>query len=124
MICPNCGNAKIRLSEHPHWNDVFQRIVGRQPYRCRDCRHRFYAPKSSELVGVQQGRSRHTRPTIRLMSARNRKRIARRLIVIAIFAVMFAIFWLYLRYITTGRGPAQDSRAIQILSTQSSAQAT
>jgi len=109
MICPKCSSTEIRVSKHPHWDDFLQRIRGREGYRCRKCRFRFFASPSSELDPVPVHQSTHTsRPKI-LISTRARKRLVKRLVVISIFAVAFIVFWFFLRYITTERMPGSDS---------------
>jgi len=97
MICPNCGNAKIRLSEHRHWNDVFQRIMGRLPYRCRECRHRFYASASIMPSAGPQDRARRARRSPAHVNTRRRKHLRRWFRAAAIFIATFILFWLHLR---------------------------
>jgi hypothetical protein len=119
MTCPKCSSQNIRISRHSHWNDVFYRIQGEQPYRCRSCRHRFYASLSALPASRQSGH--HTIP---IMSAWRRKHILRRVIILAIFATCFYIFWLYLRYITTDRVPSNGSGATPASVMNSTRQAT
>jgi hypothetical protein len=77
--------------------------------RCKTCRRRFFA--SSDATSAPAAKTRPSRGTNKLISARRKRRIARRLVVISIFAVAFAVFWLFLRYLTTERVPS-DSSAI------------
>ncbi len=100
------------MSTETHWCDALQRIRGRQPYRCRKCRYRFYASLLAEING-RIGPSNSTHRGASLTRARNRRRLVRRLITIAIFTVMFIIFWLYLRYITTDRLPPDNSKVVR-----------
>ena len=124
MTCPICNSPDIRVSQHPHWNDVFQRMVGRQAYRCRKCRNRFYASDSFVPIIGKTGRTNRARGISGHVSTRQRRRLVGRLIVVAIFVVMFALFLLYLRYLTTDRPQSEDSRTTWILSASSNAQGT
>jgi len=112
MICPRCNSIEIRVSKHLHWDDFLQRIRGREAYRCRKCRFRFFALPVSELDLAAVHQSTHSNRPKMLISTRARKRLAKRLVVMSIFAVAFIIFWYFLRYITTERMPASDSGAI------------
>ncbi len=112
MICPTCGSAEIRVSKHPHWDDFLQRIRGREAFRCRKCRLRFFASPSSEFDPAQVRQSMHTHRPKKLISTRAKKRLIQRLTVISIFAVALIIFLFFLRYITTERMPASNSGAI------------
>ena len=46
------------------------------------------------------------------MSPRSKRRLIRRLTVIAIFALAAIIFLIFLRYLTTEGNPSQDSGAV------------
>jgi hypothetical protein len=60
---------------------------------------RFFAIESPELAAGKQTHSNlRSRP---LWNSRNKKRLARRMIVISIFAVALVIFLIFLRYVTT-----------------------
>ena len=122
MTCPECGSSEIRASRSTRWSDVFQRVRGREAFRCRKCRQRFFAsvsPQSGPERAVQSSRAH--RPT-KLMSTRSKKRLVRRLVVILIFVVAFVIFWYFLRYLTSEPSPPRDSGATSSLSTRSPAQ--
>ena len=112
MICPGCSSSEIRSSRTTRWKDIFQRVRGREALRCRDCRLRFFASESSVSAPKQAVESSRTRRLTPLLSPRARKRLARRLIVLAIFAVALLIFLFFLRYLTTERSPSEDSRAV------------
>lgn len=105
------------MSQQPRWSDAFQRIRGQQPYRCRKCRLRFYAPDLSDLNVSPVAQPHSVHRSALHTRARNRRRTVRRLITIAIFTLMFAIFWFYLRYITADRTPADNSGVLWPLST-------
>lgn len=113
MICPVCGNAKIRLSEHSHWNDVFQRMMGLLPYRCRECRHRFYASASIMPSAGPQDRDRRARHRPVHISPRRRMHLRRWFLVAAIFTATFILFWLLLRYISADDSPPGDYGALE-----------
>ena len=40
--CPNCGGLDTRHSYPRGLMDSFMHMFGRRPYRCRNCRKRFY----------------------------------------------------------------------------------
>ena len=112
MICPQCGSPDIRASRSARWSDVFHRVRGRETFRCRSCRKRFYASNSTESGAQQVDKSKHAHRPAKLMSTRSKKRLIRRLIVITIFAVAFLLFLLFLRYLTSEKSPSQDSGAV------------
>ena len=47
-FCPKCGSTDIRGSHAHHALDYLLRTFGRQPYRCRSCRRRFYLRKPAD----------------------------------------------------------------------------
>jgi hypothetical protein len=60
---------------------------------------RFFAIEAPEMaVGKQAHSNLHSRP---LWNSRIKKHLARRMIVISIFAVALVIFLIFLRYVTT-----------------------
>ncbi len=106
MICPNCGSSEIRVSRSIRWSDVFRQMWGSEAFRCRDCQMRFYAPlpsassSESRLLFSSSGRPN------RLFKIHKRRSVIRRLVVIAIFTVAFALFLCFLYYLS--RAPAQS----------------
>jgi hypothetical protein len=112
MTCPECGSSEIRVSRSTRWSDVFQRVRGREAFRCRKCRLRFFALVSSESGPERAVQSKQTHRPTKLMSTRRKNRLVRRLIVILIFVVAFVIFWYFLRYLTSEPSPPRDSGAI------------
>ncbi len=42
MICPACGSKDVHRS-HRHWWERPMVLIGIRPYRCSDCRHRFFS---------------------------------------------------------------------------------
>ena len=110
MICPKCGSSDVRSSRNPRWSDVFQQVRGREPFRCRECRRRFFASVSEPAPDLA-GQPKSTQRSRWHISTRTKKRLARRLSLIVIFAVALIIFWLFLRYITNEPGTAPHSDA-------------
>jgi hypothetical protein len=121
MICPTCSSPDVRVSQRTQWNDFFQHLLGCQAYRCRKCRLRFYAPGFAALTASAAGSPSSLHRGHVAPSVRNRRRLIRRLIAVAIFTLMFVIFWFYLRYLTTDRVPADTSEMNSPLPTLSSA---
>jgi hypothetical protein len=110
MICPQCGSSDIRISRHPHVADVFQRIRGREAYRCRKCRNRFYGALAA---GADKGRARKSTHQYRGSlwgrgGFQQRRRLFRKALFFAVFAAAFALFWMFLRFISTDRMPSED----------------
>ena len=112
MTCEKCGSSNLRLSRHERWTDQFQRVIGREAVRCRNCRRRFYVSRNSPLAKELAGRDGERTSASPASRAQRRRRMAKRLIVIAVFAVAFALFWFFLRYMTTERVPSEESGSI------------
>ena len=112
MTCPECGSSEIRLSRSTSFQDAFQRLRGREPFRCSKCRLRFFAFESPEFASKKALGSKLGRRS--LWNSRIKKRLAKRMIVISIFAVALAIFLLFLRYVTTEQTPSGDSGAADV----------
>jgi hypothetical protein len=92
MNCPACGSSDVRSSKRSRWSDTIQRAIGREAVRCRICRERFYISRSAAL---KSGNPLVKRPK-QLMSAQTRGRILRRVVLVAVFALAFALFWFLL----------------------------
>jgi len=105
MNCPACSSDDVRTSQSSRWNDFFQRVRGREVFRCRSCRKRFY---SSTPIGDGTNTAN-----------RRKKRLRRQLLVIAIFVVAFMIFWYFLRYITAEKDAPSESGAARFPVTHS-----
>jgi hypothetical protein len=118
MTCPACGSSEIRTSRHARWSDIFQRVRGREAFRCRSCRIRFFASQSSESVLKQAIQSKHTHHPKKLMTSRAKKRLVKRLIVISIFAVALVLFLIFLRYLTKEPISPPESTSISSLSSR------
>jgi transcriptional regulator NrdR family protein len=102
MTCPKCGSQNLRHSRSGKWLDMFHRAARHEPFRCRDCRHRFYAVESSELAQKSTKHSHGPKPLIS-------KRARRRLVEAVIFAAMLLLFLVFLRYLTREKTPASDT---------------
>lgn len=119
MVCPSCGSSEIRVSRHPHAMDMLERLRGRQPYRCRKCRGRFYSSNplppdvSNGSLSSQTSRRSSTRKSPRKTNPRNRRHLLKTLTAVVIFAAMFVIFWWFLRYLTTERDPSPDATSLR-----------
>ncbi len=69
-MCPVCKSDQVSRSKQRRFADVFMRLWGMQPYRCRECQSRFYLPSQLDskiaadrawLHDVEEGeRSPHT----------------------------------------------------------------
>ena len=112
MICPECSSPDVRESRSSRMVDVFQRARGRIAYRCRRCRHRFYASPGSDNE-ISKGAHRVSRHSKRTISSRGRRRLVRKIILFSVFAIAFLIFWLFLRYLT--KEPSPDGSPSQIV---------
>jgi hypothetical protein len=117
MNCPKCKSADVRLSKTPSWRDVFQRVQGREAFRCRDCRARFFAREApgaeTDAGAIQKSKQ--------IAHFRGKSRRTRQILIISVFAVAFVVFFYILRYLTTERTatPADDSglmRSYQVAS--------
>jgi hypothetical protein len=88
---------------------MLYRLRGQEAFRCRACRHRFYAAKSA--VAHRMHGHRSPKPGALHPAIPNRMRLLRRLVMLAIFVLAFLIFWVFLRYITTERNPSEETPA-------------
>lgn len=43
-MCPRCNSTNVTRSRRWRFRDVLMRLWGMRPYRCHDCRKRFYLP--------------------------------------------------------------------------------
>ena len=99
MNCLLCGSPDIRLSKRSHLADVFARMRGKGAFRCRSCGKRFYAPEENGAGLKQALQMIGNRRSAGRLSSRTKRHLARKLVVIAIFAAAFALFWFCLRFI-------------------------
>ena len=110
MTCPHCGSSDVRHSHSLHWSDGWHRALGREAYRCRKCRLRFFLPRMSQIFAHATGQSVRSRKATKRLDLRGRKRLIRRLIAITVFVLMFSLFGLFLHRITEDRTPASSSQ--------------
>ena len=104
MTCPECGSSEIRRSRSGKLKDVFQRVRGREPFRCSKCRDALLRHMvSPELAFKETAHSQLGRRS--LWNSRIKKRLAKRMIVISIFAAALVIFLIFPRYVTTEQKP-------------------
>ena len=113
MTCPKCGSTEVRSSKRAELGDFFHRMRGHEAFRCRKCRERFFVSEAALSDGQRTVLSKSTNKPVKLMSVRKKQRIIRQLIVVSIFAVAFALFLFFLRYLTTPKMPPSDSGAVR-----------
>jgi hypothetical protein len=47
-MCPQCQSIDLRRSKHRRLKDFVMGLARMKPYRCLECRARFYLPASLE----------------------------------------------------------------------------
>jgi hypothetical protein len=112
MDCPSCGKSDIRRSHSSNWRDSVQRVLGRQAYRCRKCRRRFYYPAVGEPTAHNTARAQQKRPGGKVKDFRKRKRLLRRIIAVAVFVAMFSLFGLFLHHISVDHPPQSNAQDV------------
>jgi len=108
MKCPGCGSTSLRASRQREWNDAIPALLGRRAYRCRSCRTRFHAAAPPEDA-APPGSAESPLPSRRRRRWRIPRRLRRRLLEVAVFALLLVIFLMFLRYLTRERTPASES---------------
>jgi hypothetical protein len=99
--CEACGSSRVRASHHADPIDKIRGQSGQVPWRCRDCRIRFYcAPVTAEPPVT---RRRPHRRGIRTILKRRR----RALISSGIFLLLLGLFLTCLAYLTHDHGDDQ-----------------
>ena len=106
MICPHCGSTDTRASRSTRWRDAFPRTLGREPYRCRGCRKRFYASPFAQSAAKQGTPARGSKRSTHRMRSKTRKRIKSMLVLFGTFGLAFGLFWIFLRYFTAVKAPS------------------
>jgi hypothetical protein len=89
--------------------DVIERLLGKEAFRCRICRKRFFAPQSHAAGFKEAFLLMHNQRSNSRLSARTRRHLMRKLVIITIFAIAFVLFWVFLRYIIAEANPAQST---------------
>ncbi len=100
MNCPQCSSVDIRSSRRSHWMDSIQRLLGRQAFRCRKCRHRFFALPTSLPAENRPGHPPRKHQHTPLSAVRKKRRLFRRMIAFAVVVVMVSLFWAFLSYVS------------------------
>lgn len=110
MTCPQCASSDIRRSSTSGWKDVLPNLRGRQAFRCRKCRHRFFAPPSAQLAAGDQGRLQRKIARSKLSKQSKKRRLFRGVITAAVIVAMFSLFGLFLHYITVDHPPKDNAQ--------------
>ena len=93
MICPNCGKNRAHRS-HRTLRDWAVSWLLLKPYRCRDCRHRFYAYRA----GAESPKLRSSEER-RIMKLRRKIRWRRNRGELILYGISSLIFLAILYYI-------------------------
>ena len=110
MTCPQCSSLDIRHSRDCCWLDVVQRLCGRKAFRCRSCRHRFFALRLTPLAANATDRPGGKFQPDQLSTHMKKRRRFRRVIAFAVFAFMFSLFAFFLHYIAVDHVPKNDAQ--------------
>ena len=92
-------------------------MLGHEAFRCRKCRHRFYA-SDPESPGTEPQAKPRSSKRRKHRDPWTRRRIFRRLVWIGIFAVAFLIFLFFLRFIVSEK-TSSDSAAGSLIPARS-----
>lgn len=103
MKCPKCNSSQVRPSKRSRWFDLYL-TLGRRRFRCRDCRRSFYAREKPESSAEPSARPRDRKGSGDHFRSVLSRQTQRRLREALIFAIMLALFIVFLRYLT--REPA------------------
>lgn len=99
MNCPKCGSAEVRPSSRARWRDRLL-AFGRQRFRCRACRRKFYSREKIVSTADDSGKPAVSKAARRHRHKALSKSNKRRLLDALTFAVMLALFFVFLRYLT------------------------
>lgn len=92
--CKTCGNSNIRTSHQKEPTDAAEALNGKTPYRCRECRTRFYAePSPAGEPAKTSRRSQHR--NVRTILKRHKRAVINS----SIFLLLFGLFVLCLLYL-------------------------
>jgi uncharacterized membrane protein YvbJ len=92
VTCPKCGEQTAHRSHRKGFKDQFVRLFQMIPYRCRQCKARFYAYKAGEKSSRM--RTHEERKIMQLRSRLRWKRSKRELIAYG-FGALVLIFIIY-----------------------------
>lgn len=110
MNCPLCSSSNIRRSSSSDWMDVLPKLRGREAFRCRKCRHRFFATPSGHTAANDSDRPRRKIQRDQLSKLRTKRRLFRRAIAFGVIVVTFSLFGLFLHYITADHVPKEGAQ--------------
>jgi hypothetical protein len=111
MTCPQCASSDTRRSTTSSWRDLLPSLLGRQAFRCRKCRHRFFAVLSTRSASNAPDRPHGKVPFGKLSTQWKKRRLFRGVITAAVIVVMLSLFGLFLHYIAVDHPPkdAEDT---------------
>lgn len=114
MTCPQCSSSSIRPSSHSSWKDILPRLRGREAFRCRKCRHRFFALPSTQIPVNNPDQPSRKIKHDKLSKQRQRRRLFRRIVTVVVVVVTFSLFGLFLHYITADHPskPTEDEMSV------------
>lgn len=98
--------------------DGVRRVLGHEAFRCRKCRHRFYASNSATPDSVPQPSKSRSSKRRRHRDPGFRARLWRRMVWITVFTVAFFVFLYFLRFIISERA-APDELPVSSVQSQS-----
>ena len=110
MTCPQCTSSDIRRSRDSSWKDILRSLGGQKAFRCRKCRHRFFARPSAHPAGNDPARPGRKVPLDPITRKRKLRRLFRGIIAVSVLVVMFSLFGLFLRYIAADHVPNSDAQ--------------
>jgi hypothetical protein len=110
MTCPQCASSDIRRSNNSSWKDVLPRLRGRQAFRCRKCRHRFFAQASAQPATSDPDRHAAKIKGDPFSKQWKKRRLFRTIIGVAVIIAMLSLFGLFLRYIAEDHPPKDNAQ--------------
>lgn len=102
--CAACGSSRVRPSRQADPMDKIHTQSGKVPWRCRDCRVRFYSDVVTEEAAVTRHHP-HRRRSLRTIL----KGQKRALISSGIFLLLIGLFLICLAYMARDHGDSQTS---------------
>jgi hypothetical protein len=93
MICPNCSQNRAHRS-HRGFKDWLLSLLALKPYRCHNCKHRFYAYKSGAVS--EKLRTSEERRIMKLRRSIKWKRRRGELILFGISSLVFLAILFYI----------------------------
>jgi hypothetical protein len=103
MKCPSCGTPDVRPSKRQHSFAFLRTVRGFERYRCRECRHAFWAkPPKDNDERIRRKRQRAWGAFIQSKRRRN-------FFEITLFIAMLVIFFVTIRYLVNKTGEGSQS---------------